>query len=208
MIAISERNEYAASGFSEKAEITPCHEPPVVLPTRCGLSVSTQVPFSWSQYLSEAGQDRRAADALELGARLILAERADIAPAEHEDRLAAQEVVPRLAQAPAHLRSGARLVQLLQELERRDVAGAVDQRGHVGGIEPVDVVVLGHLRAGRHGEGRGERLEVIVPLLAHLEVQHGTAIGLVVVGIPVLAVEELRDVEKLPATSAGGTGMS
>ena len=144
-----------------------------------------------------AGQDGRAADPLDLGARFVLAERADIAPAEHEHRLATQEVVPRLAEAPADLRLRARLVQLLQELERRDMAGAVDQRRHVGGIEPVDVVVLGHCLARRHGEGRRQRLEVIVPLLSHLEVEDGAAIGLIVVRIPVLAVEVLRDVEEL-----------
>ncbi len=33
LIAIKERNEKTVSGFSEKAEITSCHEPPVVLPT-------------------------------------------------------------------------------------------------------------------------------------------------------------------------------
>ena len=116
---------------------------------------------------------------------------------EDEDRLAAQEVVPRLAERPADLRRRAGLVQLLQELQRLHMAGAVDQRLHVFRIEPVDVLRPRDLVAGVDHERGRERLEVIVALLADLQVQHRAAVGLGVGRIPVLAVEVFRDVEQL-----------
>ena len=77
------------------------------------------------------------------------------------------------------------------------MSGAVDQRRHVGRVEPVDVVVLVHLVAGGDRERRRERLEVIVALLADLEVQDHAAVRLGVVVVPVLAVEVARDVAQL-----------
>ena len=101
-------------------------------------------------------QDRRGANALDLGPALVLAKRADIAPSEDEYRLAAQEIVPGLAEAPADLCGRTGLVQVLQKFQRLDVAGAVDQRLHVGRIEPVDIVVLIDRLAGGDGEGGRE----------------------------------------------------
>ena len=169
----------------------------MVLPTSCGLSFLHPLLVLMVPVDVGARQHRRRAHALDLGARSFLAQRADVAPAEHEHRLAAQEVVPGLAEAPADLRRRPGLVQLLQELERLDVPRAVDQRLHVGRVEPVDVVVLVDLVARRDRERRRQRLEVIVALLADLEVQDDAAVRVGVVAVPVLAIEELRDLEQL-----------
>ena len=100
-------------------------------------------------------------------------------------------------------------MQILQELQRLHMAWAVDQRRHVGRIEPVDIVMLIDLVARRHGKGSGEGLEVIVPLLADLQMQHHAAVGIGVVVVPVLAVEVTRDVAQLlPGGRRGPAGRS
>ena len=127
---------------------------------------------------------------------LVLRQRRHVAVGEVEDRLAAQEVVPGLAQAPADLRRRPVLGQVLQVLERLDVAGAVDQRLHVDRVEPVDALGAAQLARG-HGERGRQRHEVVEALLAHLEVQHRTAVRLAVDGVEVLAVEVGGDVLEL-----------
>ena len=74
-----------------------------------------------------------------------LRQRADVAPGEGRDGVAVQEVIPGFGQFPTELQLGASRRQFLQELQRRDMAGLVDQRRQVIGIEPVDIVVLGDL---------------------------------------------------------------
>ena len=96
----------------------------MVLPTAVGLGRLDPCPMLAVPEAAEPGKDRGAAVALDQGAGLVLAQGAQIAPGEHHHRLAAQEVVPGLRQAPADLVGGAGGVQLLQQLEGRDVARA------------------------------------------------------------------------------------
>jgi hypothetical protein len=69
------------------------------------------------------------------------------------------------------------------------MAGAVDQRFHILRIKPVDVLGSRYLFPWVDYEGSGERLEVVMALLADLQMQNSTAVGIGIIRIPILPIE-------------------
>src|SRR6185369_10947023 len=75
------------------------------------------------------GYRRGAGLALHLAARL-LRQRAEVAPGQRERGAAGQEVIPAAAMVPAEHLARAELHELDEQLQRAQVAGALDQRRH------------------------------------------------------------------------------
>ena len=125
------------------------------------------------------------------GAAFLLRQGAQVAPGEGEGGFAAQEVVPRLAQAPAHHGFGTKLDQVDQGFHGALVARAVHERIHGFGVEPEEVGVV-----WADDERRSERHEVEHALAADLEV-HGQAVVGRAVAVEVLAVKVFGHIAEL-----------
>ena len=144
---------------------------------------------------------RGAQQALDLRRARILSQRADIAPREGGDGVSREEVVPGLGKVPTDLGGTARARQLDEVLECGDMARLVDERCHVGGIKPEQVVVLVDLHrivagARLHDERCGKRHEVEEPEAATLQVKADAVVG-IAVAVPVLAVKKAGDRHQL-----------